>query len=330
MWCCPCESPGWELGLNVVHANTGSNGSGDGRSLLAWARWQLTMPADWRPLKLMGTPGKGQMIVGDAVAAFFSIHWEQVRQKSILDGSAWVRTRLGRHGVLPRAAPPAARHFSACGWAHDVQTQEGKQTTLWYGYAANADLVIGIKVNGVLPDEQRNRVTREVLPSLCTSPADGDSTWSMYDVSFEAPAGFQLVRRHLYAGDVALEFRRAGERLMLRQVYPGDLALGRRRLERWLDAVPFLGHRRVRRRSTTTSGWQHASRQGLTGLWREGRKRLNWPLGWIAPRHAAALAVHDPGLNRLLIAEHSAATAADRAICEKAIDGMNRPGRGGA
>jgi hypothetical protein len=281
------------------------------------------MPGEWQPLKLTGTPAKGQMIVGDSVCALFSIQWERLKRGLAQDGRQWVTERIKRHGVLPEGTPPAAAHFSACGWAHGVQTEEDKQTTYWYGYAAPAELLLGVTVNGVLPAPVRKLVTGQVLPSLRATAADADSIWSMYDVSFAAPAGFELVRRHLYSGDVALEFAKGRhETLLLRQVYPGDLALGRRTFERWLDAVPFKEYRRLRQAGTTTDPWQHNAE--VTGVRRSGRKRLPWPLGGIVPRWTSSLAVHDRRLNRLLIAEHTAAIETDGALCAAAVTGMNR------
>jgi hypothetical protein len=151
----------------------------------------------------------------------------------------------------------------------------------------------------------------------------------MYDVGFAVPAGFELARRHLYSGDVALAFTKGRrETLLLRQVYPGDLALGRRPFENWIEAYPFQNHRRWRRKGATTGNWTHAPRPELSGCRRLGWKRLPWPLGWAAPRATCALAVQDRQLNRLLIAEHAAAGAADPALVATAIAQMNpRAGR---
>lgn len=300
------------------------------RSLLAWAGWRLEVPEDWRPLQLLGTALKGQMIVGDAMCALFSIHWEHLTRGPMPDGQRWVAERLKRHGVLPDGEPPAADHFSACNWAHGVQSEEDKQTTYWYGYAASAELLLGLKVNGVLPAEQRAQVTGQVLPTLRTFSADAESTWAMYDLSFVIPAGFQLVQRHLFTGDVALEFRRnRDETLLVRQVYPGDLALERRSFERWMDIYPFTEHRRLRRSETTTQPWRLGARQELTGFRRLGRKRLGFPLGVMSPRWSCALAAHDRRLNRLLIAEHMASDQTDGVVCDAAVVRMNERYREG-
>lgn len=293
------------------------------QGLLAWAGWQMRVPAEWRPLKLLGTADNGSMMVGDAMCACFSVHWQYSR-RAISDGEAWARQRLKRLGLLPDPSPPAAERFSACTWAHGVQVEEDKQTTHWFGYAARANLLLGIKVNGVLPEDQRDLVTRLVLPSVQTSPSDRETSWAMYDLSFMTPPGFKLFRRHLYMGDVALEFRKGRrESLLLRQVYPGDLALARRDYERWLEAYPFNEHRSLRKSSVTTSTWHDPHHADLTGLRRRGRKRIPVPLGGIAPRWNHALAVHDQTLNRLLIAEHNSRDVPDDAVCERAISQMN-------
>jgi hypothetical protein len=258
----------------------------------------------------------------------FSLQWERLK-RPLADGPNWVAERLQRHGTLPDGLPPAAEHFSACGWAHGMQTEEDKQTTYWYGYAAPAGLVLGVTVNGVLPAAVRAQITGPVLSSLRATPTGADSIWSMYDVSFVAPAGFELAQRHLFSGDVALEFQRGRrETLLLRQVYPGDLALGRRSFERWLGAYPFKEHRRLRPRGLTIEPWPATARAELTGLRRRGRKRLGVPLGGLAPRWTYAVAAHDRDLNRLLIAEHLTVTEPDEAVCVAAIERMNQPLRG--
>jgi hypothetical protein len=297
----------------------------DPLSLLAWAGWQLQVPGDWRPLKMSGTPTKGWMIVGDAMCALFSIHWEQPGDDAITNADAWVQQRLKRQGLEADPEPPAAERFSVCTWAHGVQSEEDKQTTYWYGYAEPAKLLVGVKVNGVLPESQRAQVTRQVLPTLRTSAVDTETVWAMHDLSFVAPPGFELAQQHLFVGDVALEFHRGRrETLLLRQVYPGDLALERRPAERWLAAYPFIEHRRLRKSSTTIVPWRHGSRREWSGTRRSGRKRLGFPLGFIAPRWTDAVAVHDQSLGRLLIVEHQSVDRPDGGVCDRAVLQMNQ------
>lgn len=296
-------------------------------SALAWAGWRLEMPATWQPLKLTGTPARGEMMVGDSTCALFRVQWERRRHALDQAGRDWVADRIQRHGVLPDRDPPAASHFTACGWACSVQSEEEKPTTYWYGYSAAAELLLGVTVNGVLPAAVRAVVTEQVLPSLRATPAAADSLWAMYDLAFVAPAGFELSRRHLYSGDVALEFVKGRrETLWLRQVYPGDLALERRSFERWLDTNPFPRSRQWRTKETTTTAWSHPARPEWTGCRREGWHRLAWPLGWVAPRAGVALAVQDRRANRLLIAEHAAPGRADAALCATALARMNGGG----
>jgi len=264
------------------------------------------------------------------VCATFSVHWEKLGDNTVQNGREWVDQRFKKLGLPTDALPPAASQFTACGWSHGVQTEEDKQTAYWYGYSEPGELLLGVKVNGVLPDDMLDQVLHQVLPSLRVSPADGETVWSMHDVTLVSPPGFALSQKHLFMGDVALEFRRGKhERLMLRQVYPADLALQRRPFERWLANYPFTEHRKLRKNSTTVEKWKAPKQEGLVGLKREGRKRLGFPLGLVAPRWTHALAVHDEKLDRLLIAEHIAGEDAGRTICETAIASMNGPVRGG-
>ena len=294
------------------------------QSLLAWAGWQLDVPAGWQPLKLTGSPDLGQMIVGDSTCAFFLIQWQRSKPGVVTDGYGWVSERLKKHGVLPQARPPADARFTACGWAQGVQSQEGKETTYWYGYAEPARLLLGLTINGALPEALRSELIARVLPTLRTTATDAESAWAMYDVSFRAPAGFALAQRHLFSGDVALEFARGRrETMLLRQVYPGELALGRQSREQWLERYPFQEHRRVRRATLRVEPWQVTARPELAGVRRLAWKRLPSPLGWCAPRRTCALAVLDQTLNRLLIAEHMTTGEPDEALCATAVQRMN-------
>ncbi len=295
-------------------------------SLLAWAGWRLELPRTFEPLKLSGTPDKGQMIVGDNDCAMLLLQWTRPPQRGAFDGRAWVVERLRKLGLHPdpEDRPPAHEHFTACGWARAVQTEEDKQTTHWFAYDHRARLLLRVTVNGVLPEALRETLEQQVLPTLRPQPEDEPATWSMYDLGFVAPAGFALSQRHLFSGDVALEFVRGPhETLLLRQVYPGDLALGRRTHEQWLDCYPFPLHRRPRRASLRTEPWCSSRQPGLSGLRRHVWQRLPVPMGWCSPRQSSALAVHDTVLNRLLLVEHRSRSTPDDTLCTRAVEQMN-------
>jgi len=293
-------------------------------SLLAWAGWQIWIPSEWQPLKLEGTPEKGQVIVGDDSCAIFILKWQRDAKARISDGQDWVADRLKQHGVLPELDPPGESHFTACGWTRGVQTEEEKETTHWYGYNAESQLLLGVTINGVLPQDVRRRVEGEVLPTLLTTAAGSESTWAMYDVSFCVPPGYRLLQRHLFSGDIALEFGRGTkETLLLRQVYPGELALGRRTRAQWLEAYPFKVHRRLRRHSARETAWRCDGRPELKGVERMAWKRLPVPMGWCTPRRTHSVAVHDGNLDRLLLAEHQAPREVDPRLCLRAIERMN-------
>lgn len=313
------ETPSQRAGTPDTDART------DGPMLLAWAGWSLWIPEDWQPLKLTGTPEKGQVIVGDAQCAIFVLKWERGDSLHAREGRDWITGRLKKLGVQSDKDPPGGRHFTACGWARGVQTEEDKKTTYWFGYAEPANLLVGVTVNGVLPDDVRHTVVATVLPSLRATPVTEKSVWAMYDLSFLAPPGFTPVQRRLSSGDVALQFEKGRrETLLLRQVYPAELALNRRSHEKWLNHNPFKEHRRLRQRTVRVAPWQHKGRRPeLNGVQRTGWKRLPFPLGAFAARHARAMAVHDKRLDRLLLAEHLTRAPVSHSVCSQAIQDMN-------
>lgn len=140
----------------------------------------------------------------------------------------------------------------------------------------------------------------DILPGLRVTAKDEPCRWSLYDVAFVSPAGFELVRRHLFSGDIALGLAKGKqEGLLLRQVYPAALAIERRPLERWLAETPF----KERRRAPTVrpDKWQ---RNGMNGILRRGHRRLPSPMGWCSSRYSTAIAAVDEKLDRVLIAEH--------------------------
>jgi len=293
-------------------------------TLLAWAGWQVQMPADWYPLKLMGSADKGWIMVGDAMCAMFSIHWEKPRGGHVSDGDAWVHKRLTRQGLVANDAPPAAEHFTSCAWAHNVQTEQDKQTTFWYAYSKPADLVLGFKVNGVLPEETLEQLIDHVLPSIRVSAQDSETTWALHDLSLVSPPGFELAQKHLFTGDVAIELKKGlRETLLLRQVYPGSLALERRPHERWIARYPFKEHRKMRNKGRTFEDYAHPHHAGLVGRRRRGMKKLGFPLGFLRPRHTDAVSAYDERFNRVLIAEHMSASETDGRVVEQAIGRMN-------
>lgn len=292
--------------------------------LLAWCGWALEIPSTWQPLKIRMAPKKGEVMIGDASCALFSIKWERQETPLATAGKDWVDGRLRSLGVHGDDSPPAAEHFTACAWVRGLQTEEGKHTCYWFAYSEPAQLLVGITVNGVLAESERNQVIEQVLPSLRPTPVSEPSYWCLYDIGFTIPAGFELTRRHLYSGDVALEYRRGRhENLLVRQIYPGELALGRRSYEKWLNTYPYKRYRRLRMKTAVVQEWSSRERSSLQGIRREGWMRIPPPLGACSPRRVQAMAVLDDRLNRLLLVEYASRNVAEARLVEEIMNGMN-------
>lgn len=296
---------------------------------IAWAGWELPVPAEWRPLKVTGDQTRGEMMLGDAVQPLLLLRWWQPAEaRDAFDAEFWLQTRFRNLRTAPAAAAPCPAGITHAAWALDIAAGGNASKSLWYGYAPGRHLVLELVLTSLVADAVRAEVLARRLPQLRVTAADGASAWALFSVGFMSPPGFTLVGKHLYAGDIALRFARgtAGvqERLLLRQVYPATLALARRTPQRWLEATPFREARRLR--GDTFVAWNCDTPRALSGWQRHGWKRLRFPLGRLRPRHSTALIATDPELDRLLIAEHDAPADAGLAVTREALLAMNQPG----
>lgn len=278
--------------------------SKQGRTIeLAWARWRMRVPPDWRPLDVQGDGRKGTMMLGDANSAVMQVKWQRPSRR--FRPERWLRGRIrriaGRRGrpeemPSPEGFAPAA--FAVGGKADDAPRR------VWYGYAPRANLAMELVINKAAAKRQLKSIDRRVLPSLSASGDDEECRWALFDAGFVVPAGYRYRASRLHLGEIALCFAAPnGGRLLVRQVYPSGLALSRGPLPKWLDNAPFKERRRFRA-TAEDRPWQVASfGRKLKGVIREGRKRLPVPLGLLAPRWSIAAAAEDGDLERLLMAE---------------------------
>jgi hypothetical protein len=200
--------------------------------------------------------------------------------------------------------------------------RKGGSKTIWSGYAAEAGLLLEVIVTSLTEEPLRAAIFASLVPKINVSVRDKPCCWSMYSVSFMSPPGFELNKRHLFSGDVALQFSRGRkETLLMRQVYPAGLALSRRNLERWMESAPFGERRRLR--APVRVAWRRDAPRELEGIRQSGWKRLPSPLGRCAPRHSVAVAAVDKELDRLLIAERQNRRDDGGAEVDWVVESMN-------
>lgn len=291
------------------------------RSLIAWAGWRLSVPEAWRPLKMTGDPAKGTMMIGDAERPIVLVQWWRPR-KTVFDADKWFDQRFRKLGAHPTPGAPAPAGFTKTAWEPELATREGSSKTVWTGYSAEAGLVVEVIVTSLTEEWLRRSIYKTIVPGMTVSREDEPCCWSMYNVSFMSPPGFELELKHLFSGDVALKFKRGrGMTLLLRQVYPAKLAVSRRSLERWLEATPFIERRVLK--SPAREAWHRDQPRRLEGIRQTGWKRLPAPLGRCAPRHSTAVAAVDGEMDRVLLAELQCPADAGGAEADWAVEKMN-------
>lgn len=282
---------------------------------LAWAGWRMTVPADWRPLGVDGTWQRGRMMVGDAAAPLVQVKWLRPRGKRFRP-ERWARKRLRKAS----AAPADAREGPPEGFDSSVLGRRSGGQVVWAGCAAAARLALELVIAGDVPRPRRRRV----LSSLAASEPSGCIRWAVFDASFVSPPGFVYGRCRLNLGDIALGFDAPGaRRLTLRQVYPAGLALSRRDLPTWLRYPPFPGRRALHPKGDARPWSAESFGRRLEGVLLTGIRRWPMPVGLIAARRAAAGAVVEDRLDRLLVVEYESPRAADEGVLARAVAGMN-------
>jgi hypothetical protein len=284
-------------GIEPSQPEVGS--SVDDKVSIAWCGWEILVPPDWRPLRIEGELAKGSMMLGDADKPILRVQWHRVDAGS-LNASGWITGRLKKLKAAVSPDAPVPKGIDASAWALDVHVREGDSKDVWYGSSSAAGIILEVMTVNLDHNARDDGLLNEIVSSLSVTGRDEPCRWSMYGISFVSPAGFELVRKHLFSGDIALTFKRGRkEALLLRQVYPAGIAISRRPLDKWIDRTPFTERRKPVK--DHTNEWE---RGRLCGRHRRGWRRLPSPLGWCNPRYSTAVAAVDEKLDRLLIVEH--------------------------
>ena len=268
---------------------------------IAWCGWQIQVPADWRPLKISGELSKGSMMLGDAENPILSIQWRRV-DDGRFDAKRWITKRFKKLKATLTADAPRPKGITAAAWARAVHVREGESEDVWYGYSSSGGMIVEVLTVDVGQKNMPEGAFDDVLASLRVTSRNSPCRWAMYGISFMSPPGFDMVKSHLFSGDIALAFKKGRkEELLLRQVYPAGMAVSRRSLDRWIDKPPFITRRRPVK--DHSQEWRKGK---LDGRHRRGWRRLPSPMGWCNPRYSTSVAAVDKKLDRLLIVEHLA------------------------
>jgi hypothetical protein len=289
---------------------------------LAWCGWSLRLPPQWRPLRVEGDGRTGNMMVGSATDATLRIRW--ARLSPARARRAWAR-RVRRAKGQPLARTPGG--FTDCA----ILKPHKSAQTVWLGIAEEAGLLLDLVYNSAGDAKYVREIERVVLPSLAAEPLGTreGSHWAIFGARFVTPPGFTLLGQSLHLGEISLRLARGKDRLSVGQVYPSDLALARRPLKFWLRSWPWekgalrryreIGDVEMRDATLFPAGNRVVSPISGPSLLRLGRKRIRWPLGFLAPRRVVSAAVVDEQRGRILRAELESPGQPEESIVRDAI-----------
>ena len=268
---------------------------------IAWQGWEIPAMDDWRPLEIFGDYKRGKMMIGNAVAPLLQVKWWRPEEKEFYP-EEWIRARIREFKTTPSLNPPRPIGFSNSGWIHELEFKEEVTKTIWYGFDPKASVMMEIVMTSITDKSLQVKIITEIIPRLKVYSNEEKVYWTLYDVAFWVPPGYILRKKHLYSGDVALEFiNEKKDTLVLRQVYPAELALSRRSMTQWLDHPAFKTKRRFYLEELNK--WESGKINFVDGLNRLGKKLIPFPFKWLFPQFHQAFIALDKDLDRLLIAE---------------------------
>ena len=296
------------------------------KTKIAWQGWEIPAVDDWRPLEIDGDYKRGKMMIGNSVAPLLQVKWWRPDEKNFY-AEEWIRARIREFKATPSMNPPRPKAFSNSGWIKELEFQEDVTKTIWYGFERDAGVMMEIVMTSITDKALQAKIITDLIPELKVYSIEEDTYWSLYDISFHVPKGYILKRKHLYSGDIALEFQDDDKRhLVLRQIYPAELALSRRSMGGWLDNPAFKFKRRFKLESD--SEWKTGKANIVDALKRVGKRYIPFPLQWLFPKYVSAIIAKDSELDRLLIAEAFSDEKEFFAEVEKAVLRMNVPSEG--
>ena len=289
--------------------------------VIAWQGWIIPVLPDWRPIEIDGDYCRGKMMIGSSSVPVMQVKWWRPQEKNFF-ATEWIAARIREMKTFPSENPPVPADFAAAGWIDELEFKEDLTKTIWYGFAEKAGVVIEIVTTSIADKNTRELIKRKIIPGLKVTPEGAPSKWCLYKIAFTVPEGYVLKRKHLYSGDIALEFANSAKDILLvRQVYPAELALTRRTMKEWLNHPPFKTRRKLRQGKDTE--WKPEIKNIAEGIMRSGRKCIAFPLQWLFPKGYKALIAKDSELDRLLIAEKVTSGVPDFEELEECIRSMN-------
>lgn len=291
--------------------------------VIAWQGWSVPVREEWQPVRIEGDYFRGRMIVGNGDGPVFQISWQRPKDIRDFDCAKWLSKQKSKYtdSKVKSVNPNKDKDIEITSLEGDIKNGRSQEhKAVWWVYSARIGIVMEISMPDVADKQEQEFVRKQSVPGVHFYAENEPSFWQIYKVGFSVPPGYILNDKHLYSGDIALEFRNEkNDRLLLRQIYPAELGLTRRKIDKWLLVCnPFKEHRKFRKQD---EGDFDCGK--FNGVYNEGMHNIPFPLGWIKPLHYRKVAAVDKDLDRLLIAGQMSPEKIDPNVLEGVVTSMN-------
>jgi len=244
--------------------------------LIGWQGLTLEVPVLWEPQSLSGTRTKGALQLDDGEAIRLRCTWREVRRppdllaeaNTYLDGLQKEASKK-KVDFSPkrdiRLALPPERVATCFSWR-----AEG-QVFAMLAYCQQCRRLSSLYVFGSL-GHAVERDARAIFARFRCHGEDGRECWSLFGLRAVVPAGWELTKSELRAGQVTLRFVRRSQELALVRVALAESILRRKKFVRWAETFYGKELRKFR--------WQgdRSEYRGHIALEMEGDERLRGPL----------------------------------------------------
>lgn len=262
--------------------------------IVAWQGWRIEVPDRWSPVKIEGDADAGYLLMADLHRPRLGIRWRKQSGKRF--DAEKVAKRTMREEVGELEAEKALAHEME-NWQAALLYQDpdppGRDVLVGYSPASSRLFQV------VYHAHHRERIFEEkLLPTIADASPKGEMDWSVFELSCRTPAGLQLIKQRMNAGDLCLSFEGPRRQVAtVRQIAPAKLALSRRPIEKWVAEQASWRGRQFKLASDVRE------MAGARGQKVVRRRRFSW-MFWIAKGYVV-LAKHDEERNRLVIVDAS-------------------------
>ncbi|MFW5867670.1 MAG: hypothetical protein ACOCX2_07620 [Armatimonadota bacterium] len=227
----------------------------------AWEGVLVQVPPEWDIAAISGDRGQGYMWLDDQEnMPRVEVKWQKssgfVDIESVVDG--YLKDLTKKRGKdepdieTVRDCPVVSKRqmrkadLHCFGWEGEL---EGRGAA-WYCEDCERVMVMQVMTR---PEENGERIAREVISRMEDHPRDGWVVWSTYGLQMEVPERFEMSDQKLMAGLIELQFANRGEQIVGARWGMANVALRNKDLKQWARSEIRGYHKKIKLRFEETT-----------------------------------------------------------------------------